>query len=289
MTLISPPPPLASGTTATLVGITRNCSTVSTFTWQLSAPADVPPGGAAIFDFSGVIGRQYQHMNAANPRTVNDDLLRTWTVTRKEAGGARLAVTVKRVNGGRVSTLLHSLAAQQQQQRPAGPGGAAAPAPPPPPPPLRVPLRGFGPGGLTCFGPGGAVPPRMTWLAGGIGITPFLAMHRALVEAGISFAASLLFSCRGDERLLAAELAADPRVSVRLFDSTAAAPGDGGGAGAAPLARRRLAAEDVLAAPGVAESTAFLCGPPGYMAAARGWLAQAGVPGGRIREESFAF
>ena len=255
-------------TSATLVAVTRDCSTVSTFTFALSAPADVPPGGYAIFDFSSVLHLGYQHMNNAQPRTVNDDLVRTWTVSRKGADNMTLAVTVKRQPGGLISPVLHDLPPSLE--------GVA----------LQIKLKGYG-GGMSCFADDGSLP-QQTWLAAGVGITPFLALHRHLAaEPGRQFSATLLFSCRGDEATLAREFADDPRVRVLLFDSTAAA------AAAAPgglaVLPRRVTAEDVAGVAGVMGSRALMCGPKAYQSSMRAWLEQAGVPPAQIIAESFDF
>ena len=257
--------------TATLVGVERECTDVATFTFQLSQPAHVAPAGFAIFDFSVVLQREYQHMNPARPRSVNDDLVRSWTVTRASEDGTRLAVTVKRLPGGLMSNLLHTL------------------PPLPHSPPLQVVFKGHGGGALDCFsGDGGRAPAVMLWLAAGVGITPFRALHREMRRRGTVSAVTLLFSCRGDERLLAREMEADPGVTVVMFDSSAQA-GDAEGGSPGRLHRRRVAEQDVLQVAHVAEITAYMCGPPAYQKAARGWLHAAGLPAQHIREESFDF
>ena len=254
-------------TSATLVAVTRDCSTVSTFTFALSAPADVPPGGYAVFDFKDVLQLGYQHMNNAQPRTVNDDLVRTWTVSRKGDDSKTLAVTVKRQRGGLVSPVLHDI--------PPSLDGVA----------LQIKLKGYG-GGMSCFADDGSLP-QQTWLAAGVGITPFLALYRHLAaQPGRRFSATLLFSCRGDEALLARAFAEDPRVRVRLFDSTAAAAAAAGGLAVLP---RRLTADDVAGVAGVAASRALVCGPQAYQSSARAWLQQAGVPPAQIIAESINF
>lgn len=279
-------------TEAALVAVKRECSTVSTFTFALSAPADVPPGGYAIFDFkevrcpvawNGTVRRLtpggrmpslqvlhigYQHMNNAQPRTVNDDLVRTWTVSRKARDCMSLSVTVKRQPGGLISPVLHDI--------PPSLDGVV----------LKIKLKGFA-GGMSCFADDGSLPPQ-TWLAAGVGITPFLALYRHLAaEPGRQFSATLLFSCRGDEALLAREFADDPRVRVLLFDSTAAAAS--AAAGGLSVLPRRVTAADVAGVAGVAGSRALLCGPDAYQSSMRAWLEQAGVPAAQIVSESFNY
>lgn len=257
-------------TSATLVDISQDSTSISTFTFKLSRPADVPVAGYAIFDFSTVIERQYQHMNQSSPRRVNDDLVRTWTVTWMSADRTQLSVTVKRQKGGLISSLLHAM---QDEFR-----GAK----------LEIRLLGFGHGGLSCYPDDGSLPPQL-WLAAGVGITPFLALYRHLAShPERAFNATLLFSCRGDEVKLATELAADPRVKVIAFDSTAT-PGTAAGTGVAIEPRRLSAADVEQAAAGVHHAWALLCGPTSYQTSAREWLQQAGLPAVRIRAESFDF
>lgn len=273
-------PAAEAGAAATLVGVKRECAGVSTFTFRLSQRADVPPAGYAVFDFSesGLAAKQYQHMNDSNPQAVNDDLVRTWTVTDQSEDRMTVCVTVKRA--GRVSSLLHAL--------------------PTPPPPLTVTFKGFGRGGLNCFDApdGSPAPRRMLWLAAGVGVTPFLSLFRAMHRHGDRWrlpadaAVTLLFSCRGDERRLVSEMAADPRIRVVLFDSTAAGSDDDHSAtnsGNGPtLFRRRLADADVARAC-EADTVALVCGPAAYSATVCGWLAGARLPPDRVRTESFEF
>ncbi len=74
---------------------------------------------------------------------------------------------------------------------------------------------------------------------------------------------------------------------VVIFNSSGAT--DVRGADGAELHQRRIAEEDITGLEGVEETTAFVCGPPTYMAAVRGWLASAGLAADRVREESFEF
>jgi len=134
---------------ATLVDIQRESKQISTFTFALAAPAEVVPGGHAIFDFADRFDRSYQHMNEHDPQSLNDDYVRTFTVSKVSPDRRWISITVKK--SGFVSSYLHSLTVR-----------SAAP--------FEVNLKGFG-GTFTCFEDGCALP-RMLWVAGGVGVTP---------------------------------------------------------------------------------------------------------------------
>ncbi|MEM7254528.1 MAG: hypothetical protein AAF493_24175, partial [Pseudomonadota bacterium] len=68
--------------TATLTSTIKHSAGLTTFQFELSNPIDPPlPGGFGIFDFSGVFERVYRHMDESNPQSVNDDHIRTWTLS----------------------------------------------------------------------------------------------------------------------------------------------------------------------------------------------------------------
>ena len=163
---------------ATLVSVQAHSQSISTFTFQLSSPIEQGlPGGFGVFDFSGLLDTGYRHMDEANPQMVNEDYVRTWTLSSVPAFNAeknmfrsanRVAVTVKRQPGGIISNFLHEHAGQLIEQN------------------LAVDFKGAG-AGFSCFTPSlkeGAlsVPSKMLWIAGGVGITPFMAMWDGLIQ-----------------------------------------------------------------------------------------------------------
>ena len=245
---------------AKLTAITKESKLVSTFTFDLPVAADVVPGGHAIFDFSSRIDRAYQHMNEADPKSLNDDFVRTFTVSKVSPDRREVSITVKKA--GFISSYLHSLA---------GRGGEP-----------EVDLKGFG-GTFTCFEEGRALP-RMIWVAGGVGITPFLAMYRALRASGSPMPdIDLFYSCRGDEIDLIHEMT---DIRVRVFDSRAIA--ESPAAPSRAFHRRRLRAADFGDVANLDRATVFLCGPDGFMADVKSWLAPEVDPA-RLRFESFDF
>ena len=247
--------------TATLASITKESKHISTFTFALPAPVELPAGGHAIFDFASQFDRSYQHMNDQEPQSLNDDYVRTYTVSKVSPDRRQISITVKKA--GFISSYLHSLAAR----------GTEA---------VEVGLKGFG-GTFSCFDDGRALP-HMLWVAGGVGITPFLAMYRALRESGEPMPEiELFYSCRGDELELIREMT---DINVRVFDSTASVESP-----ATELRRfhqRRLRAADFDDGPAIEQATVFLCGPDGFMADVRSWLESRLEPA-QLRFESFDF
>ena len=246
---------------STLVDITRESRQISTFTFALPTPAELVPGGHAVLDFAGRFDRSYQHMNEDDPRSLNDDYVRTFTVSKLSPDRRRISITVKKA--GFVSSYLHSLA---------GRGGE----------PVEVDLKGFG-GTFTCFEHERALP-QMLWVAGGVGITPFLAMYRALRSSGQPMPdIELLYSCRLDEVELVREMT---DIRMRIFDSKA--PVESPAVGVRRFHRRRLRAADFDDVAMLERATVFVCGPEGFMADVRSWLEPTVEPA-RLRFESFRF
>jgi ferredoxin-NADP reductase len=246
---------------ATLASIQKESKQISTFTFVLPAPAELAPGGHGIFDFAGHFDRSYQHMNDHDPQSLNDDYVRTYTVSRVSPDRRQISITVKKA--GFISSYLHALASRHGE-------------------PVEVDVRGFG-GTFTCFDHGSALP-HMIWVAGGVGITPFLAMYRALRDAGQPMPdVELFYSCRGDEIDLIHEMT---DIGVRVFDSTA--PVERPAVDLRRYMGRRLRAADFDDVPLLDRATVFLCGPDGFMADVRSWL-EPRIEPARLRSESFDF
>jgi len=244
---------------AKLVGIARDSKRISTFTFEVDEPLDVVPGGYVVLDFSARISRVYQHMNDRHPQSLNDDLVRTFTVSKIEGGGRRFSITVKK--SGVVSSYLHGLSMT--------------------PEPFDVIVKGVG-GTFSHIEDGRALG-RMVWVAGGVGVTPFLAMYRALRASGDPMPQiDLLYACRDDEVALVRELT---EVRVQIFDSrgTAEIPTSG----ALAKHARRMRAGDVTPLVGDG-ATVFVCGPPGLIKDVASWVDGSLEPS-KLRVERFEF
>lgn len=314
-------------TVADVVAAAPLCEGIAAFTLRLrgsgaaaTAAAPAPalplrPGQFVILDFAAAVPpRAYAHMNERRPQSLNDDLVRAYTVSGGFSGGglggaSELTLTVKWKPGGAVSSLLHAWAA------------AAAVAGAAPPPPLSLPVLGFG-GGFSVFDASGALVADaaagapVLFIAAGSGVTPFLAMLEALGALAPGSPGRprvrMLLSTRAAESALADAVAA--RGAGGTLESLHHFVSDGGGGGPrlsgaegpGGLKRsvthwhRRMALADVAEAVATAAASGsagaaiispavWLCGPLEFMAAVRGWLSSAGVDPARVHAESFNF
>lgn len=177
----------------------------------------------------------------------------------------QLRLTVKRVPGGRMSTYLTTGVRAGQM------------------------LRVLGPSGSFTYQPEPARRAHAVLIGGGSGITPLMAIARAVLAGEPGSRVTLLYGNRGPADIIfAAELealAAGSGERLRIRHVVETAP-DGWPDGCGRLDRDTVAAE--LAALGCdADASYYVCGPEPMMVAARQALEGAGVPGGRIREERF--
>ncbi|KAJ5319976.1 hypothetical protein PENANT_c040G06131 [Penicillium antarcticum] len=134
----------------------------------------VRPGQAIVLDFMDWIGPpQYQHMANSAPGSINDDRVRTWTVSsaHEQKNAICFELTMRKVQGGTVTGALFNLLRRQnskkQDQRTLFDR------------PISADIVGVT--GDFFMGPGKL---NMLLIAGGIGITPFLAMLSALAARG---------------------------------------------------------------------------------------------------------
>jgi predicted ferric reductase len=120
--------------------------------------------------------------------------------------------------------------------------------------------------------------PRQVWIAGGIGITPFLSMARSLRGSGHEID---LYYCTAaaDQAYFLDELfqVADRNPRVRVIPIRKADLG-------------RLSADDIEGASrGLPDKEILMCGPPVMIHNLTGQLRARGVPRGRIHYEDFSF
>ena len=134
-------------------------------------------------------------------------------------------------------------------------------------------------GAYGSFTQGSAPGERQVWLAGGIGVTPFLGMARSLPESGgpaVDFYYCVEHEAEAhflDELRAIAARRDDFRLTV--------VPRDRDGF----LTADRLARE----VPRLADADILICGPPAMIESLRAQLLSAGVAAERIRAEEFAF
>jgi predicted ferric reductase len=144
---------------------------------------------------------------------------------------------------------------------------------------------------LLCDGPYGRFSPARgagpyLFVAGGIGITPFLSILRGWDAAGIAETVTLIWSMRtGDERVDEGffEAAAARHAAFRFVPVLTGGPG-----GAGRRVDRALLSACVEPA-NAARLTAYVCGPNAFRRAVIGHLRDLGLPQRAIHDETFSF
>ncbi|MBU2980477.1 pyridoxamine 5'-phosphate oxidase family protein [Lentibacter algarum] len=293
---------------ATLVSTQTLSDTIMTFNFRLSSPIAAPlPGGFGVFDFSGLLDRGYSHMNEATPQLVNEDFVRTWTLSSapqfdRNANEFRptdhVSVTVKCKPGGLLSNVLHDNAHTLIANT------------------LPVAFKGTG-AGFTCFakGPNGTaptVPPKMLWIAGGVGITPFMSMWDGIVQIAktnpdlVSTDIVLLFAGRDDDISVLnhfgsqqGSLPGHVKLRIAAFQSVSRSPSAARSAmdslhemvpsNILKLEKRRMGIEDIQSVTELNAREVFMCGPDGLMNGTETMLTELGVEQFRRHRETFIF
>ncbi|WP_329026454.1 MOSC domain-containing protein [Streptomyces sp. NBC_00690] len=239
-----PEPDPAWPRTAELIARTPQSPSVTSLTFGDSAGADCRPG---------------QHLRVHLTDGQGAPLWRCYTITAATATSIR--ISVKQVEEGRASPLLHSLT-------------------------TGSPVLISGPYGDELIDSDSRRP--LVLACAGIGITPVLPVLRQLIDENPTRAVTVINVVRSldevplwDEAL--ALMAQLPRASHRLF-VTAHDPGHTLPEGATP---GRPTEDDLkgLAADGDVE--VYLCGPEGFVQSVRNTLVQAGVPDDAIADELF--
>ncbi|MGC3940370.1 oxidoreductase [Roseobacter sp. EG26] len=293
---------------ATLISTNTLSDSIKTFNFELSEPINAPlPGGFGVFDFSGLLDAGYSHMNEANPQLVNEDYMRTWTLsstpgfdTRDNAFRPtnRVSVTVKRKPGGLMSNVLHNNAHKLIEEQ------------------LPIAFKGTG-AGFSCFSQGNGgdppeVPPRMLWIAGGVGITPFMAMWDGILEMAQAHTRpnlteiELYFSGRGDDIKVLEHfskhsdaLSANVRLHITVFHSIGLDPmaeraaqddlREAFSEDGLYLKERRVQIDDFEPISELDTREVYLCGPEALMTWCEAALSELNVDEGRLHRESFIF
>ncbi|MEM9582179.1 MAG: pyridoxamine 5'-phosphate oxidase family protein [Pseudomonadota bacterium] len=297
----------AAAVTATLVSTKPLSDSITTFNFALSQPIDAPlPGGFGVFDFSGLLDAEYSHMNEANPQLVNEDYVRTWTLSNAPRFDAerkafaetdQVSITVKRKPGGLMSNVLHDNANKLIADK------------------LPIAFKGSG-AGFTCFTQDAKnappnIPSKMLWIAGGVGITPFIAiwdgiLKMASAQPQTSTDIVLLFSGRGDDIKVLEHFARqigpvtvnvklcivafqsvgdDPSVAKFARDDLRLAFSEDG----LEIEERRVQVEDIECISAIDSREVYMCGPDAFMTWGEAALTELDVEESRRHRESFIF
>lgn len=252
----------------------RETRDISTFTFEFpnGKPVDIIPGQHAILDFSAENTNGYRHMADEAPQSLNDDYVRSWTIssvaeidaTGNYLPSKRFSCTVKNKYGGAISPMLHRWARRRQ-------------------PTSELIIKFIGvEGAFSCFDDKHQLKEsKLLFLAGGVGITPFMTMLGVIRARNVQADIVLLFSARGEEGDLGKPFQ-EAGIKTIIFDT-------GGEESDVAVIRRRIGYQDITAVPDLRERGVYMCGPDGFMNALKGYLEKAGVSAGKVNVESFAF
>lgn len=186
---------------------------------------------------------------------------RSYSIASSALTRGRVAITVKRLEGGRVSRWLF------EQMRP----GLA--------------VRASGPAGNFIWRPGMAEPVLL--LTAGSGITPAASMIRSLADAGSGADVVLVhFATTGEAMILAPEMPHWTRLLPGLRVIPVATRPRAGSGWVGPVGRLGPLLLQGLV-PDIARRRVYCCGPEGFMTLAQEVTAGLGVAPDRFHTESF--
>ncbi|KAH7161366.1 hypothetical protein EDB81DRAFT_644183 [Dactylonectria macrodidyma] len=224
--------------------------TVNRYTFQLSSQSrralEWHAGQYVTFDFASEVSAGYSHMRDEDPQSLNDDYVRTFTVSSLP-GSNEMQITARK--NGPVTNFLsrHNLRV-----------------------PLDIPVLGFG--GEEAFRiPLDLKAPPPVFIAAGVGITPLLAQAQAVLDAGIPL--KLLWTLRGEDVPLAADTFAKVpalAAATTLFVTGQAEQRRVEQFGA-EVEMRRIRLEDVDKVKGQG-ARFYLCTGPALLTALTSWL-----------------
>ncbi|MFI5254392.1 MAG: ferredoxin reductase [Candidatus Limnocylindrales bacterium] len=232
---------------ATVTAVRDETPTVRSFALALEAWADHRPG---------------QHVDLRLTAQDGYSVERSYSIASEPGLGARIEITVERIEDGEVSPFLHDVVV---------PGDRFE---------LRGPIGGYFVWEATLPGP-------LLLVGGGSGVVPLMAMIRHRARAGSRTPARLLLSSRGpDEIIYAAELdrlgTAGDGFAVAHTLTRRQPPG---WAGYARRIDEPMLAEQLEPLGG--DARVYLCGPTALVENAANALVRLGLPPERVRTERF--
>ncbi|KAH8827098.1 hypothetical protein DL96DRAFT_1464965 [Flagelloscypha sp. PMI_526] len=288
------PPPTSLGEDGTklkakLTQMKIHSPSLITFTWTIPRSIQVKAGQSAILDFTTLLGAQeYQHMNNAKPTAVNDDRIRTWTVS--SFSDARIAtntfaLTMREKEGGVVTGALFNVARRIQQM---GKNELLEDSTP-----IGLEAEFVGIDGSFFLPEGGEENTlKLLWIAGGIGVTPFLAMLKQLSTEKRAADVQLILTTREPEVLLhliqdAYVEREDLELHVSVFSRSQVPSKEWGFE--VTVHNGRMEAAKVLEAFDVTDWEAFVCGPSEMEKDVLQALTERGAEKEKIHREGFAY
>lgn len=249
-------------------------------------PLRIRPGQAVVLDFMDWVGPPtYRHMANDAPGSINDDRVRTWTVSSAHEGqdASWFEMTMREMPSGAVTGKLFDALRSHPDNKAFGQQVTFA---------EDIASDVVGVTGDFFLGDD---PVNVLWVAGGIGLTPFLSMLAGLGDRGEE--------ASGDVVLALAARDADPlmnltrraldkvsskiKVRIDLFTSQEEVDISAfeGRAGVSVSVRKGRIPKDYWSVAG--DRDVFICGPGGFGDAAEDGLRKAGVDNGKIHREGF--
>ena len=252
------------------------------------AAVEISPGQSVALDFTDFVGPQeYAHMNPWKPTSLNDDRIRTWTVSSAHVDGKTrtFELTMREKPGGLVTGALFSVARKLRESMPRVMEDCRI---------LSMVVRLVGVAGDFVL------PPvqdstmgrnKLLFVAGGIGITPFLSMLKAIRERGEERDVVLLISTREPKVLLnlVADAISQPSAKLKLVVhvfSSQEIPDLGTDAELKKHPSRISRSFWINDLKDVEEREVYLCGPPEFNKAIQ---EHSGLEANRIHSEGFNY
>lgn len=265
-------------------------SDLAVFKFKVNTNSGAPglkirPGQAIVLDFMDWIGPpRYRHMADSAPESINDDRVRTWTVSSAHEGqnATYFKLTMRKMPGGAVTGALFNILEDYSLNQ------------------MGNPVK-FN--GSVCAGIVGITGDfvidsdklDVLWISGGIGITPFLAMLQALEQRGHSAEGDILLvlSTREPEimlRLVKPSLEGMPptvNVKLEIFTNKSVLDTDlvDSPNAKATIHQGRIPPEYWRSTP--KDKEVFVCGPNGFADSVVNGLQAAGVQPSQIHREGF--
>jgi NAD(P)H-flavin reductase len=179
---------------ATLIKIELLSIDLVVLTYEVKDAINIVAGQAIALDFTDFIGPQtYLHMAPWKPTSVNDDRIRTWTVSSAHVNGAThtFSVTIREKPGGAITGALFMIARKLQEAMPEVLNDTS---------PLALSARLVGISGEFILP--ASTSTKLLFIAGGIGVTPFLSMLEASARSQEEREVSLVLASREPEVIL---------------------------------------------------------------------------------------